>query len=83
MAVIVVTGSASGIGRATRERLEASGADVIGVDLRDAEVLADLATPVGRTAAIAAVLQAAGSSIDGLVTCAGVGPEYEPWSGIV
>jgi len=83
MAVFVVTGSASGIGLATRERLEASGADVIGVDLRDAEVLADLAMPAGRAAAIAAVLQMTGGCIDGLVVCAGVGPECEPWSTIV
>jgi NAD(P)-dependent dehydrogenase (short-subunit alcohol dehydrogenase family) len=83
MAVIVVTGSASGIGLATRNRLAAAGDDVIGVDLRDAEVLADLATPAGRAAAIAAVLQATGGRIDGLVACAGVGPECEPWSTIV
>lgn len=83
MAVIVVTGSASGIGLATRERLEATGDDVIGVDLRDAEVLADLANPAGRAGAIAAVLQATGGCVDGVVACAGVGPEFEPWSSIV
>jgi len=83
MAVIVVTGSASGIGLATRARLEATGDQVVGVDLRDAEVLADLATPAGRAAAIAAVLQATRGNIDGLVVCAGVGPECEPWSTIV
>jgi NAD(P)-dependent dehydrogenase (short-subunit alcohol dehydrogenase family) len=83
MAVIVVTGSASGIGAATRARLETDGNDVIGVDLRNAEVTADLATPVGRAAAIAAVLQATGGRVDGLVVCAGVGPELEPWSTIV
>ena len=83
MPVIVVTGSASGIGRATRERLEAAGTDVIGVDLRDAEVLADLATPAGRSAAVAAVVHATRGCIDGLVVCAGVGPEFGPWSTIV
>ena len=83
MAVIVVTGSASGIGAATRARLESDGNDVIGVDLRNAEVTADLATPVGRAAAITAVLQATGGRVDGLVVCAGVGPETEPWSAIV
>ena len=83
MGVIVVTGAASGIGRATRERLEALDHSVIGVDLRDAEVLADLATPGGRAAAVAAVLQATRGCIDGLVVCAGVGPEFEPWSTIV
>ncbi|HVO25306.1 MAG TPA: SDR family oxidoreductase [Candidatus Margulisiibacteriota bacterium] len=83
MAIFVVTGSASGIGLATRQRLAAAGDDVIGVDLRDAEVLADLATPAGRAAAIAAVLQGTRGCIDGLVACAGVGPEVEPWSSIV
>lgn len=83
MAIVVVTGSASGIGRATRERLEAEDNQVIGVDLREAEVLADLATPAGRAAAITAVLQASRGCIDGLVVCAGVGPEFEPWSTIV
>ena len=33
---VVVTGSASGMGAATRARLEADGQRVIGVDLRDA-----------------------------------------------
>jgi len=51
MAVAAVTGSASGIGAAIRARLEAEGDTVIGVDLRDAEVTADLATPAGRAQA--------------------------------
>ena len=36
--MIVVTGSASGIGAAVRARLEAAGQRVLGVDLRDADV---------------------------------------------
>ena len=44
MRTIVVTGSASGIGAAIRRRLEAGGARVVGVDLKDAEVRGDLAT---------------------------------------
>lgn len=83
MAVVVVTGAASGIGLATRQRLETAGDNVIGVDLRDAEILADLATPLGRSEAIAAVLRATRGRIDGLVVCAGIGPESEPWSTIV
>ena len=70
----VVTGSASGIGAATRARLEADGQRVIGVDVRDAEVIADLSTPAGRAAAIAGVSELAGESLDGVVTCAGLGP---------
>ncbi|MFC4060457.1 SDR family oxidoreductase [Planomonospora corallina] len=44
----VVTGSASGIGAATAALLRERGAKVIGCDLGDADVLADLSTPDGR-----------------------------------
>ena len=74
MSVIAVTGSASGIGAATRARLVRAGHRVIGVDLRDADVCADLGDPAGRAAAIAAVEQQSGGRLDGLVVCAGVGP---------
>jgi len=60
------------MGAATRTRLEADGQRVIGVDLHDAEVVADLATPVGRGAAIEGVGKRAGDAIDGLVTWAGL-----------
>jgi NAD(P)-dependent dehydrogenase (short-subunit alcohol dehydrogenase family) len=74
MSVVAVTGSASGIGAAIQARLERDGQRVIGVDLRDAEVVADLAAPHGRTVAIAAVEAGCGGRLDGLVVCAGVGP---------
>ncbi len=73
MTTVAVTGSASGIGRATAERLAADGHSVIGVDLHDADVVADLATPHGRDAAVADVLAACAGVLDGLVTCAGLG----------
>lgn len=69
---VVVTGSASGMGAATRTRLEAAGQRVVGVDVRDAEVIADLGTPEGRAAAVAEVRALAGDSLDGLVTWAGI-----------
>ncbi|MFN8543883.1 MAG: SDR family oxidoreductase [Candidatus Binatia bacterium] len=75
MGTIAVTGSASGIGAAVRRRLEAGGQRVIGVDLRDAEVTANLGTPEGRATAVAAVERAGGGRLDGLVACAGVGPQ--------
>ena len=72
----VVTGSASGIGAAVRARLEADGQRIIGVDIRDAEVVADLGTAEGRAQAIAEVSAlsggGSGGAIDGLVTCAGI-----------
>lgn len=75
---VALTGSASGIGAAIRRQLEDTGARVIGVDLQSAEVVADLATPAGRNAAIEAIACASGGQLDGLVTCAGVGPDFEP-----
>jgi NAD(P)-dependent dehydrogenase (short-subunit alcohol dehydrogenase family) len=69
---VVVTGSDSGMGAATRERLESAGDRVIGVDLRDADVMADLGTAEGRRAAIDGVAEASGGAIDGLVTWAGL-----------
>lgn len=69
---IVVTGSASGMGAATRARLEAAGDRVIGVDLHDAEVVADLSTAEGRAAAVDGVAARVDGAIDGVVTWAGL-----------
>ena len=73
-----ITGCASGIGAATRAILEAQGHQVIGIDLRDTEITADLATPDGRSQAIAEVKQRCGGKLDGLLTAAGVGPPNDP-----
>lgn len=69
---IAITGSAGGIGGATRARLEAAGARVIGIDVRDAEVIADLGTAEGRAAMVDGVREASGGALDGLVAAAGV-----------
>ena len=74
MGAYVISGSASGMGAATRRRLEAAGHRVIGIDLRDAEVIADLGTPEGRTEAVAAVIDAADGVLNGAVSAAGLGP---------
>lgn len=74
MGVYAVTGSASGMGRAAAQKLRAAGHTVIGVDLSDAEVVADLSTPAGRTTAAGAVLAAANGRLDGAVLAAGIGP---------
>ncbi len=83
MRVVAVTGSASGIGAAIKRRLEGEGARVIGVDLRDAEVIADLATREGRARACEEVARHAGGALDGLVACAGLGPQVQPTSLLV
>jgi NAD(P)-dependent dehydrogenase (short-subunit alcohol dehydrogenase family) len=74
VACIAVTGSASGIGAALRVRLEDAGARVIGIDVRGAEVIADLSKDSGRRVAIAETLERSGDALDGFVACAGVGP---------
>jgi NAD(P)-dependent dehydrogenase (short-subunit alcohol dehydrogenase family) len=76
MATIAVTGAAGGMGVATRERLEKEGHRVIGVDLRDAEVIADVSTAAGRAAMVEGVTAASDGVLDGLVAGAGVtGPD--------
>lgn len=74
MGVYAVTGSASGMGRAVVEKLRTAGHTVIGVDIQQAEVSADLSTAQGRRAAIDGVLAAAAGRLDGVVLAAGVGP---------
>jgi NAD(P)-dependent dehydrogenase (short-subunit alcohol dehydrogenase family) len=76
----VVTGSGSGIGAAIRERLEREGLEVIGVDLKGAEIIADLSGPAGRAAAVREVLDRCGGKLDRLVTCAGLGSNVRPAS---
>ncbi|MCV7218662.1 SDR family oxidoreductase [Mycobacterium crocinum] len=72
--VYAVTGAASGMGRAAAERIRADGHRVIGVDLHEAEVIADLSTAQGRSTAAAEVLALANGQLDGAVLAAGVGP---------
>ena len=68
----VVTGSASGIGKATRELLIERGNRVIGVDLKDADVSVDLSTVEGRTALVTEVAKLSGGSIDAILAIAGL-----------
>jgi len=73
MTTVAVTGAGSGIGAAVCLRARAAGQRVIGIDRANAEIVADLSTPEGRTAAVAEVLERSGGVLDRLVCCAGVG----------
>jgi NAD(P)-dependent dehydrogenase (short-subunit alcohol dehydrogenase family) len=74
MGTYAVTGSASGMGAEVVSRLRAAGHEVITVDLRGADVVADLSTPAGREQAAAEVLALADGSLHGVVLAAGLGP---------
>jgi len=80
VSITVVTGSASGIGAAARTRFEKEGDKVIGIDIKDAEIIADLSTKAGRESAIAGVKQYCGDSIDRFVACAGLATYVRPLS---
>jgi len=78
MRTIVVTGSASGIGRATRRLLESRGDRVIGVDVHDADVVADLTKQADRTRMVETVRALSGGSVDGVVANAGLAHPTPP-----
>jgi NAD(P)-dependent dehydrogenase (short-subunit alcohol dehydrogenase family) len=68
----LLTGSASGIGLATAERLRADGDRVIGVDLRDADIMVDLGTVEGRETLAAEAARLAPDGLDGVLAGAGI-----------
>jgi len=72
--ITVVTGAASGIGAATTRWLRQRGGRVISSDLHDADVIADLATPEGRTALMDGVARLSHGRIDAIIANAGGGP---------
>ena len=74
MGTYAVTGSASGMGSATVGKLRDRGHTVISVDVKNADVVADLSTPAGRRAAADAVLTECGGTLDGAVLAAALGP---------
>lgn len=73
MGIYAMTGGATGIGAAIKQRLREEGNQVIVVDIKDADIIADLSSRDGRQAAVMAVKEAATDGLDGLITCAGLG----------
>ena len=72
----IVTGAASGIGRATAERLVRDGWQVVGVDILDGmpEGIQAIVGDAADAATIAAALALAQGRLDGLVCAAGLPP---------
>jgi NAD(P)-dependent dehydrogenase (short-subunit alcohol dehydrogenase family) len=83
MGVVAVTGSAGGIGGAIKARIGDAGHDVIGVDVRDAEVVVDLSSATGRALACIAITEQCGGTLDGLVVAAGIGGSTQAPSSMV
>jgi len=77
----IVTGAASGIGRATVERLRGDGWHVIGID-RNGQATSDhVVGDVGDERVLAAALERAGGVLDALVCSAGL-PPAGPWDDV-
>jgi len=72
MGTYLVTGAASGIGRATAEALSALGHKVIKADLANADITADLSLSEGRDLLIARATELSGGVLDGVVAAAGL-----------
>jgi NAD(P)-dependent dehydrogenase (short-subunit alcohol dehydrogenase family) len=78
MGTYALTGSASGIGATLKAALAAEGHSLITIDLKDADITADLTTAEGRKAVIAAVLEKAPEGLDGFIPLAGLGGGSAP-----
>jgi len=86
---VIVTGAASGIGRATASRVAREGGRVIAVDisaekldefkaeLPDAEIIT-VAGDITKQESVDAIVAAAGSKIDALANVAGINDDFSP-----
>ena len=75
MGTYVLTGGATGIGAAIKEKLRALGHRVVIIDLKEGDYLADLGDPKARQSVITKVATEV-PVIDGLITCAGVASQF-------
>lgn len=78
MGTYALTGSASGIGATLKAALAAEGHSLITIDLKGADITADLTTPEGRGAVITAVQEKAPDGLDGFIPLAGLGGGSAP-----
>lgn len=78
MGTYALTGSASGIGAALKDSMASQGHELITIDIKDADIIADLTTPEGRQAVISAVQEKAPEGLDGFIPLAGLGGGSAP-----
>lgn len=80
MGQYVLTGGATGIGAAIKQKLEQLGHACFVVDIKDADLVADLSRVEQRQTAIDEIKAQFPDGIDGFIPCAGVGPNVKPYS---
>ncbi len=73
MGTYALTGGATGIGHSIKQQLLAANHRLIVIDIKDADIIADLSEAEGRQRAIAGIRKAAPDGLDGLITSAGLG----------
>ena len=79
MGIYAITGSASGMGREAAEKLRDAGHTVIGVDIKQADILADLSSVEGRQRGRRRTCwRRPRARLDGAVLAAGLGPGQGP-----
>ncbi len=78
MANYAMTGGATGIGAAIKDQLRTDGHSVVVVDIKDADIQADLSNSEGRASAIASLQAQCASGLDGFIACAGVASQAPP-----
>ena len=80
MGIYAMTGGATGIGAELKRQLLERGHEVISVDIKESDIVADLSTAQGRQAAIDGVRARAPEGLDGFIPCAGLPPVAKPLS---
>ena len=80
MKTYAMTGGATGIGAALKAQLLADGHEVISVDIKEGDIIADLSTAEGRQTAIDGIRERAPDGLDGFIPCAGLPPVAKPLS---
>ncbi len=78
MGIYAMTGGATGIGAAIKSRLQTEGNEVIVIDIKNADIEADLSSQAGRKHANAELAKMAADGLDGFVACAGLGGHVTP-----
>lgn len=80
MGIYALTGGATGIGAELKRQLIERGDEVITVDIKEGDIVADLSSDAGRQAAIDGISARAPDGLDGFIPCAGLPPVAKPVS---